>query len=263
MSRNRRIPRHGLRPNPSGVHFLVAEDVVRTLVRTCEPGPHELVVDFGAGPGVMTAAVARTGARVLAVERDPEFVATLERRFRHTDRVRVIHGDLRTVALPRKDFLVVSNPPYSTSTALLRRLLGPRRPSLTRAALTVEWGFARRLVTATSASRELAWWTGRFDVELIRRVRPDCFRPQPTVDSAVIAIRRRRLSPAAERLLIDLLDAASREPSRSARALVRHTGIPAAHRLLSRCGLEPGFRAGAVTPRVWATFAEVATARRE
>ncbi|CAM2991940.1 rRNA adenine N-6-methyltransferase family protein [Saccharomonospora xinjiangensis] len=251
------------RPNSSGVHFLVAEDVVNTLVRVCRPGPDDLVIDFGAGPGVLTSAAAKTGARVLAVERDAEFAATLIRRFRDNARVRVVRGDLRTVALPRRDFLVMANPPYSASTALFRRLLGARRPTVVRAALTVEWGFARRLVSATSSAGELAWWAARYDIGLVRRVRPGSFRPQPRVDSAVVSIRRRELSPEAERLLAELLKAAGRNPSRSARSLVRHTGVPGAHRLLARCGVEPGSSAGIVPPSAFAAFADAATTRRE
>ena len=107
MPRNRRSRLRADRPNPSGVHFLVSKDVLDTLVRTCTPGPDDLVLDLGAGPGVVTAALAGTHARVLAVERDPEFVRTLNSRFRHNDRVRVIQsGHTPTVALPRRDFLV-------------------------------------------------------------------------------------------------------------------------------------------------------------
>ncbi|WP_277671479.1 ribosomal RNA small subunit methyltransferase A [Saccharomonospora viridis] len=261
MPRNRRSRLRADRPNLSGVHFLVSKDVLDTLVRTCTPGPDDLVLDLGAGPGVVTAALARTHARVLAVERDPEFVRTLNSRFRHNDRVRVIQADIRTVALPRRDFLVVANPPYSLSTPLLRRLLGGRRPNLRSAALTVEWGFAKRVTTPVPASRELAWWASRFDIRLVRKVPADHFRPQPTVDSAVLAIRRRPLSRTTEILLGEILDAVERSPYRSAHALVRRIGLGDARRLLKRCDIEPGRRAATITPREWRRVAETVSAR--
>ncbi|OQO92202.1 dimethyladenosine transferase [Saccharomonospora piscinae] len=255
MPQHRRPSRHTPAANPSGVHFLVSDDVLRAMIRTCAPGPGDLVVDVGAGPGVVTAAVARTGARVIAVERDPDFVRTLRTRFRDRPRVRVVGGDLRTVPLPRRDFLVVANPPYAVSTALLRRLLGRGRPALRCAALTVEWGLARRVTAPLPRSREVAQWACRFDLTLVRRVPARCFRPTPTVDSAVLAIRRRPMSRSAEALATDLLDAAWHEPSRSVRALLRRSDVRGEPRLLRRCGIEPGSRAATVPPGAWAALA--------
>ncbi|MGW0228279.1 hypothetical protein ACWDWO_08190 [Actinopolymorpha singaporensis] len=44
---------------------------MRGLVESAGLGPDSLVLDLGAGPGTLTAPLARAGARVLAVERDP------------------------------------------------------------------------------------------------------------------------------------------------------------------------------------------------
>lgn len=87
------------RPNPSGVHFLTATPVVDRLIQDCGIGPTDLVLDFGAGPGAVTARLARTGATVLAVERDAEFVRQLRQRRSRSDNVRVVPADIRTVPL--------------------------------------------------------------------------------------------------------------------------------------------------------------------
>src|SRR5690606_42049877 len=50
----------------------------------------DLVMEFGAGPGILTSALAATGARVIAVERHTGFVARLERRFGDDPGVRVV-----------------------------------------------------------------------------------------------------------------------------------------------------------------------------
>jgi len=60
--------------------------------------------------------------------------------------VTVVAADLRTVALPRRDFHVVANIPFATTQALLRRLLDPPRPALKSALLVVEAGAAPRPV---------------------------------------------------------------------------------------------------------------------
>lgn len=168
--------------------------MVDALIASASPGPGDLVVEFGAGTGVVTEALAATGARVLAVERLPRFVRQLERRFADVDAVRVVDGDARDVMLPHRPFVVVANLPYAVSTAVLRRLLTPRRTSVHRIDLLVEWGFARRVTDPVPRDRETAWWQHRFDLEVVRRIGPGAFDPAPSVASAHLRIRRRAVT---------------------------------------------------------------------
>ncbi|WP_367916707.1 rRNA adenine N-6-methyltransferase family protein, partial [Leadbetterella sp. DM7] len=92
------------------VHLLHSPTVLRQLVAGTAPG--SLVVDLGAGPGTITAALAARGASVLAIERDPRFAAVLRRRFADQPRVRVVEADLRRARLPARA-RVVANPPFA------------------------------------------------------------------------------------------------------------------------------------------------------
>ena len=85
------------------------------------------MLDLGAGYGAITAALAVSGARVIAVERDPRSAAVLRRRVSRNPLVSVVEADLREIPLPHRDFLVVANIPFAISTFLLRRLAGDSR----------------------------------------------------------------------------------------------------------------------------------------
>ncbi|NEE01332.1 rRNA adenine N(6)-methyltransferase family protein [Phytoactinopolyspora halotolerans] len=184
--------------NRPGIHILRDRAVLRRLVQSASPGAGDIVVEFGAGTGVLTAALAQTGARVIAVERSPAFVARLRRRFPPPGNVRVVQADAREVILPRQPYVVVANIPYSISTALLRRLLTPTASGLTAADLIVEWGFAKRVTAAEPRDFEVAWWQLRYQIEIVRRIPRRSFTPEPSVDSAQLRIRRRRDLRAAE-----------------------------------------------------------------
>lgn len=214
----------GISSQRSGIHILRDQAIARRLVDSSEARAGELVVEVGAGTGVLTAHLARSGARVLAVERDARFVARLTERFETATNVRVISGDALTMPLPRRRFLVVANIPYGISTALVRRLLSPPESPLAGADLLVEWGFARRLTTEPRDG-EIAWWQARYEISIAGRVPPRAFQPPPSVGSAHLVIRRRsettRRDPSPPAVVSQRLRrlnrAAQRRPGRGAR----------------------------------------------
>lgn len=118
--------------NHHGIHLLRSSGTVRALVESADLVPDALVLDLGAGPGTLTAPLASTGARVIAIEQDPTFLLRLRKRFDDLPNVRVVAGDLAVVPLPRRSFQVVASVPYALSTTLLRRLL-PGRTGLSAA----------------------------------------------------------------------------------------------------------------------------------
>jgi 23S rRNA (adenine-N6)-dimethyltransferase len=104
---------------------------------------HDVVCDLGAGLGALTAQLAATGARVIAVELHPRRAAALREEYAGT-RVAVVERDLRDFTFPGRPYRVVANPPYAGVNALVRRLLADRH--LRSADLVVSEGAARGLL---------------------------------------------------------------------------------------------------------------------
>ena len=74
-----RLQRHGLRPRKElGQHFLVDPNVLDRLVRSIGPAPGQVILEYGAGLGVMTERLLDAGARVVAVELDDELARVLD-----------------------------------------------------------------------------------------------------------------------------------------------------------------------------------------
>ena len=180
-----------LRPNLPGAHFLTDRRLIGQLVRASGVGQGDLVFDLGAGYGALTAPLADTGARVIAVELDPALAARLRRRFADQPIVAVVKDDMRRIPLPRRPFHVVANPPFGLTTWLCRRLLGDRTLSLTGAELLLEWGAAKWLTERWPRDSETASWAARYDIRLVRRVPATSFSPPPSADAAHVSIARR------------------------------------------------------------------------
>jgi 23S rRNA (adenine-N6)-dimethyltransferase len=173
--------------NAPGAHFLPAW-LAAEIVRGAQIRPDHLVFDLGAGLGALTAPLAASGARVVAVEINRGYAESLARRFASHPNVSVVTGDLRTVPLPGRDFRVVANLPFATTTDLLRRLLDAPAPRLVRADLVVERGFALRAIR--SVSRQRLRWNRCYEIRFVRSVPARYFHPPPAVDAALLVIER-------------------------------------------------------------------------
>ncbi|MBB5789055.1 ribosomal RNA small subunit methyltransferase A [Jiangella mangrovi] len=252
-------------PNHAGIHLLRDPAVSARMVRSSAAGPGDLVIELGAGLGALTTPLAATGARVIAVERDPRFVAKLQRRFADDPGVKVVEGDARSVMLPHRPYAVVANIPYAISTALLRRLLDPEATAIASADLLVEWGFAKRMTATHPRDLEVAWWQARFELRIAGRVPPGSFRPAPSVDSAHLVIRRRPgLSRGQVRTARRLLQDAYRQPGRPAREVLgAHVPKKRAHRLLTSTGIDPPAAAETVPVATWLELARAIDASGE
>jgi len=156
------------------------------------PTRTDLVVEFGAGTGRLTAELAARSSRVVAVELDARLAGRLARRYEGTPNVTIVTGDALTVPLPQRPFRVVCNPPFHITSALLHRLLDDPRTLLERADMVVGWGPALALTGVFGPAHKSRPWRARFEFLLIRRLPAAAFDPPPHEDAALISIRRRR-----------------------------------------------------------------------
>jgi 23S rRNA (adenine-N6)-dimethyltransferase len=181
------------RPRRLGQHFLGSERLGARLVADAGVGSAHRVVDLGAGTGVLAAALATTGAAVLAVEIDDGLASGLARRFGDTPNVTVLRADLGDVPLPVNPYRVVANPPFGRTAAVLRRLLDAPDGGLVRADLVVQWQVARhraRVCAGEPADLLGATWGPWWRFTRGRRLPAACFRPRPSVDAAVLVVTR-------------------------------------------------------------------------
>ena len=176
---------------PRGRHALRSRAFADDLVRDAGVDPGLLVLDLGAGGGVLTRALADSGARVRAVELDPAACRQLRARFGDDPRVAVIERDASSLPLPDEPFAVVSNLPFAAGTAILRRLLSDPQVQLTQLDAIVEWGLAAKRTAVWPSTVLGCTWGAWYELSLVRRVPRACFAPPPSVDAAVLRATRR------------------------------------------------------------------------
>jgi 23S rRNA (adenine-N6)-dimethyltransferase len=184
------------RPSAHSQHFLRSSALAREIVGAAGIRPGDLVLDLGAGTGVLTRALALRGARVVAVEFDPRLAAGLRKSFPD-----VVEADIVRLPLPREPFRVVASLPFDRTTDVLRHLLDDPRTPLERGDLIVEWGVAVKRTRVWPSTVRGVLWGAWYELRIGRHLPAAAFRPPPTIAAGVLVVTRRPepLVPDAER----------------------------------------------------------------
>ena len=196
-----------------GQNFLFDLNLTGKIARAAGPLEDVTVVEIGPGPGGLTRALLREGAKqVIAVERDERCLPALAQVAAHyPGRLHVMHGDALTTDLaalvtehgggPAR---ICANLPYNVGTALLVRWLesDPWPPWFDRLTLMFQREVAERIVATPNERVDygrlgvLAGW--RTKARILFDVPPSAFTPPPKVTSSVV-----ELVPRAEPLPCD------------------------------------------------------------
>jgi 16S rRNA (adenine1518-N6/adenine1519-N6)-dimethyltransferase len=192
------IARHGLSASKAlGQNFLLDEQLLNRIAAIPGNLRDSAVLEIGPGPGGLTRALLRAGARVTAIEMDRRCLpalAELEAAF--PGKLRVIEGDALSLdhdALMGEPYAVVANLPYNVGTALFTRWLsgGAWPPRWTSLTLMFQLEVAHRIVARAGSEAYgrlavLAQW--RSTAKLAMKVHRSAFTPPPKVMSAVVHV---------------------------------------------------------------------------
>ena len=181
-----------------GQHFLADENILGVIGRLAELEPTDVVLEIGAGLGVLTRFLAGSSAHVHAVELDRSLEPHL--RPHASDGVTLHWGDalaLDLAALRPTPTKLVANLPYNVATPVVVESL-EGLPSLELWCVMVQREVADRFFASPSTK---AYSAVSVLVQLAARktgfhpVARTVFRPPPNVDSALVAFRRLPLPP--------------------------------------------------------------------
>jgi 16S rRNA A1518/A1519 N6-dimethyltransferase RsmA/KsgA/DIM1 with predicted DNA glycosylase/AP lyase activity len=168
-------------------HMMTDESVIKKIVVSASAKKGDTILEIGAGTGNLTAELARTGAKVVAVEIDRDMVKLLERRLSGRVNVKVVHGDGLSFIKKARFSKLVSNIPYAICEPLFQAM---KKMEFELAVLTVPRGFADRITSdMTMFGAECGIF---FDIEVLFDVPAVAFEPEPDTVSSVVRLRPRK-----------------------------------------------------------------------
>lgn len=249
-----RIP---VQPNRElGQHFLVDENILGVAGRLAEVGPDDVVLEVGAGLGVLTRYLAEHTRLVHAIELDRALEPHLRETLAGRSNVELVFGDALALPLDELDpppDKLVANLPYSIATPLVVESLGGldtvRHWCVLVQREVADRFFARPGTKSYGAVSVLVQLTSeRTGFHPVART---CFRPPPNVDSALVAFRRRRAWDTELERVRRLAQAAFAHRRKTLVNSLELAGFPDRERVASALAdldLDPGVRAEELEP---------------
>jgi 16S rRNA (adenine1518-N6/adenine1519-N6)-dimethyltransferase len=265
------IARHGLAASKAlGQNFLLDEQLLARIAALPGDLAGQSVLEVGPGPGGLTRALLRAGAKVTAIEMDRRCLpalADLAEAF--PGQLTVIEGDALKLdhaeLMGGEPFHVLSNLPYNVGTALFVRWLGgeawPPQASGQWQSLTLMFQreVADRIVASAGEDAYgrlavLAQW--RAAAKLAMKMHRSAFTPPPKVMSAIVHVTPAAMPDGVSaRTLERLTKAAFGQRRKMLRQSLK--GVPGALEALEALGIDETRRAETVSVAEFVALAKV------
>lgn len=176
-------------------HFLRSPRLALILIGHSNLKKRDLVVEIGAGSGVITSALSHRVRQVIAIEPDFKTAEKLRENLkkREITNVTVVEKDFMEFELPSEPYKIFANPPFHMSSAILHKLCEDKNPPVA-IYLILQKQFALKLLNNTRH------YTSQLGFELTRdyetRIRlplkPNDFTPPPAVPCVFFEAKRRK-----------------------------------------------------------------------
>ena len=193
-------PRHRF-----GQNFMIDRNIVRLVADAGEIAAGDCVIEVGPGTGTLTEELLDRGARVVAVEIDRDLASLLRTRLADRPNFTLIEADalagkheinaelaseIQSAIDQGRHVRLVANLPYNITSPLIVELL---RVGVELLAFTVQKEVAARLraTAGDDAYGPLSVMVQMLSsVEILRTIGPQVFWPAPSIDSALVRVRR-------------------------------------------------------------------------
>ncbi|MCD6237989.1 MAG: ribosomal RNA small subunit methyltransferase A [Thermotogae bacterium] len=194
-------------------NFLTDENIARIAVRAANVREGDIVVEIGAGKGILTSILAEESVQVYAYEIDKDLVDYLRSMLSNRDNVHVIEGNFMKAdlsELPHSSIKFVANLPYHITSPIIKKVVLSDL-DIRLCVFMIQKEVGTRLI-ARAGDKEYGYLSAfvRYfaDVNKVKDVSKNVFYPKPEVDSMIVKLKitnDRRRKTIDEKTLLSLL----------------------------------------------------------
>lgn len=175
-----------------GQNFLVDKEVLAKIIQTAGLTKKDIVLEIGAGLGILTQELCKKAKRVISIEKDEKLVAILKETCGNFKNLEIINDDVLSIENEKwsiKNYKIVANLPYNIAAPVLRKFLtAVNKPFLMVVMLQQE--VAEKIISKPPKTNILALSVQAYGSPTISAyVKKESFWPKPKVDSTILKIK--------------------------------------------------------------------------
>ncbi|WP_057940310.1 23S ribosomal RNA methyltransferase Erm [Algoriphagus resistens] len=175
----------------TGQHFTIDKVLIKDAIKQANINSQDTVLDIGAGKGFLTVHLMKIANNVVAIENDIVLAQHLCKMFSDARNVQIFGCDFRNFEVPKTPFKVVSNIPYGITSDIFKILMLENLENFLGGSIVLQLEPTQKLFSGKLYNPYSVFYHTFFDLKLFYEVSPESFLPPPTVQSALLGIKRK------------------------------------------------------------------------
>ena len=164
-------------------NFLKSRKLVSKLVRQSSVGINDTVLEIGPGKGIITEELLRISKNIVAIELDTNLYFYLQRKFGNFKyKLSLVNQDFLRYKLPKYEYKVFANIPFSIEGKIIRKLLDAKYPPQD-CYLVTRKNLAERISGLKYESQFSIFYKPWFTFEIVHYFNRFDYEPAATMDT--------------------------------------------------------------------------------
>ncbi len=189
----------GSSPGPASIimqkysqNFIKSDGVVHSALRKSDINENDIVIDLGAGEGIITKALSNRCKNVIAVENDKELVEYLNENFKGKENVKIFEQDILKKLHLKNEYKIFANIPFNYTSRVIDTYLSDTKLQSCYLFLQKEAAIKYAGLPFENESYKSIILKNSFDIDIIHRFHREDFIPQPNINIVLIEFIRKQ-----------------------------------------------------------------------
>lgn len=171
-------------------NFYTNKEKLEDVIKFLKINSKDVVLDIGAGTGIITEELSKYANKVIAYELDQRYFKKLQEKFNNSSNIILKNENFLNIELPRKEFKIFSNIPFFITTDIINKITDVNS-KLEEAFLFVQKESAERFAGEPKNTQIATILSFMYEIDIREKFQKKDFKPISNVDVVLLNIRRK------------------------------------------------------------------------